>query len=71
MGYGPPVFKKATMAKFKRRIKIWAERHALAIVARFALTIIWPMVAIGVAMLALAALIVLIAAIPDVPVPVA
>ena len=49
----------------KSRIKIWAERHALAIAMRFFLTAIWPMALVGLAMAILAALILLIALLPD------
>lgn len=52
----------------KSRIKIWAERHALAIAFRFFLTLFWPMAFIGLAMAALAVLILAIALMPDVPV---
>ncbi len=52
----------------KKRIKIWAERHALAIALRFFLTAFWPMAFLSLAMIALALLIILIAAIPDAPV---
>ncbi len=52
----------------KSKLKIWAERHALAIAFRFFLTAIWPMAFVGLAMAALVALILLIALLPDVPV---
>ena len=61
-GLGPAIFMK------KNRIKIWAERHALAIAFRFSLTVIWPMAFIGLAMAALAVLILVIALVQDVPV---
>ena len=52
----------------KLRIKTWAERHALLISFRFFLTAFWPMAFIGLAMMALAILILVIALVPDVPV---
>ena len=52
----------------KRTIKKWAERHALAIAFRFFLTAFWPMAFVGLAMAALAALILVIALMPDAPV---
>jgi len=52
----------------KSRLKIWAERQALAITARFFLTFFWPMAFVALAAAALVLLIVLIAAIPDAPV---
>lgn len=52
----------------KSRIKIWAERQALAITARFFLTFFWPMAFVALAAAALVVLIVLIAALPDAPV---
>lgn len=52
----------------KSRLKIWAERHALAIAFRFFLTVFWPMAFVGLAMAALAVLILVIALIPDSPV---
>lgn len=52
----------------KSKLKIWAERQALAIAARFFLTFFWPMAFVALAAAALVVLIVLIAALPDVPV---
>ncbi len=52
----------------KSKLKIWAERNALLISFRFFLTVIWPMAFIGLAMMALAVLILVIALMPDVPV---
>lgn len=52
----------------KSKLKKLAERHALLIAFRFALTAFWPMAFVGTAMLVLAVLIVLIAILPDVPV---
>jgi hypothetical protein len=52
----------------KKKLKIWAERHAILIAFRFFLTVIWPMAFVALAMTALALLIILIAAVPDVPV---
>lgn len=61
-----PILFYLTMAK--SRIKTWAERHALLISFRFFLTAFWPMAFIGLAMMALAILILVIALVPDVPV---
>ena len=49
----------------KSKLKIWAERQALAIAARFFLTAFWPMAFVALAAAALALLIVLVAALPD------
>lgn len=61
MAYGLSFF-------MKMAIKKWAERHALAIAFRFFLTAFWPMAFVGLAMAALAALILVIALMPDAPV---
>jgi len=55
----------STLTMAKSRIKIWAERQALAITARFFLTAFWPMAFVALAAAALVLLIVLIAALPD------
>lgn len=52
----------------KSKLKIWAERQALAITARFFLTFFWPMAFVALAAAALVLLIALIAALPDVAV---
>jgi len=58
----------STLTMVKSRLKIWAERQALAITARFFLTFLWPMAFVALAAAALVLLIVLIAALPDVAV---